>query len=143
MHGIVKKIDDESVFVEIDQMASEECSSCTKCGKGCTDCSSKPKEKTVIECKLASDELTVEVGEEVNVEINPNKKIASSSILFLVPIAALLGSFKLSLFFTKNEIINAICAIAGFLLSVFIIVTLFKNSKIKDTFKPIVTKKNF
>ena len=146
MRGIIREISNDNILVELntaDNKVSVNGSQCQgNCG-GCSGCGMSSQDNTYIDCKCVSDKDDIKIGEEVEVEISPDKKILSSLIVFLLPIGAMMGAFKISLFFTHIELINGVCSILGLVVSVVAVMFIFKIKTIKNTFKPKITKIHF
>ena len=136
----VTSITDESVFVTIQNDGSQ-CETCPQAG-GCTICSN-PDKQVIIEGRYIqseNDNLPIAVGDEVYIDIRPEMRVASSLILFLIPIAALFGSYKLSTLFTQNEPLTIGISLIGLMISVIAVVLLFRTEKMKNKVKPYIYK---
>ena len=138
--AIVTNITDQSVFVAI-QTDREQCETCPQAG-GCSICTN-PDKQTILEGQYIpseNDGLPIAVGDEVYIDIRPETRVVSSLILFLVPIAALFGSYKLSTLFTQNEPLTIGISLIGLMVSVIAVVFIFRNEKVKNRVKPMVYK---
>ncbi|MBR3731238.1 MAG: SoxR reducing system RseC family protein [Spirochaetales bacterium] len=138
--AIVTNITDQSVFVTIQNDGSQ-CETCPQAG-GCTICSN-PDKQVIIEGRYIpseNDNLPIAVGDEVYIDIRPETRVISSLILFLVPIAALFGSYKLSTLFTQNEPLTIGISLIGLMISVIAVVLLFRTEKMKNKVKPYIYK---
>ena len=138
--GIVSSITEESVFVTIENDPSQ-CEHCPQVG-GCTICSN-PDKQTIVEGKYIqseNDNLPIAVGDEVYIDIRPEQRIVSSAILFLIPVLALFGSYKLTTLFTQNEIFTIGGALLGLIVSVIVVVFIFRTEKVKNRVKPSIYK---
>ena len=136
----VTSITDESVFVSILNDGSQ-CETCPQAG-GCTICSN-PDKQVIIEGRYIpseNDNLPIAVGDEVYIDIRPETRVISSLILFLIPIAALFGSYKLSTLFTQNEPLTIGISLIGLMVSVIAVVLLFRTEKMKNKVKPYIYK---
>ncbi len=136
----VTSITDESVFVTIQNDGSQ-CETCPQAG-GCTICSN-PDKQVIIEGRYIpseNDNLPIAVGDEVYIDIRPETRVVSSLILFLIPIAALFGSYKLSTLFTQNEPLTIGISLIGLMISVIAVVLLFRTEKMKNKVKPYIYK---
>jgi positive regulator of sigma E activity len=136
----VTSITDESVFVTIQNDGSQ-CETCPQAG-GCTICSN-PDKQVIIEGRYIpseNDNLPIAVGDEVYIDIRPETRVVSSLILFLIPIAALFGSYKLSTLFTQDEPLTIGISLIGLMISVIVVVLLFRTEKMKNKVKPYIYK---
>ena len=136
----VTSITYESVFVTIQNDGSQ-CETCPQAG-GCTICSN-PDKQVIIEGRYIpseNDNLPIAVGDEVYIDIRPETRVISSLILFLIPIAALFGSYKLSTLFTQNEPLTIGISLIGLMISVIAVVLLFRTEKMKNKVKPYIYK---
>ena len=138
--AIVTNITDQSVFVAI-QTDREQCETCPQAG-GCSICTN-PDKQTIVEGRYIqseNDDMPIAVGDEVYIDIRPEMRVASSLILFLIPIAALFGSYKLSTLFTKNEPLTMGVSVFGLAVAVIAVVLLFRTQKMKNKVKPYIYK---
>ncbi|MBP5448821.1 MAG: SoxR reducing system RseC family protein [Spirochaetales bacterium] len=136
----VTSITDESVFVTLQNEGSQ-CETCPQ-ASGCTICSN-PDKQIIIEGRYIpseNDNLPIAVGDEVYIDIRPETRVISSLILFLIPIAALFGSYKLSTLFTQNEPLTIGISLIGLMISVIAVVLLFRTEKMKNKVKPYIYK---
>ena len=138
--AIVTNITDQSVFVAIQNDGSQ-CETCPQAG-GCAICTN-PDKQTIVEGRYIqseNDDMPIAIGDEVYIDIRPETRVVSSLILFLVPIAALFSSYKLSTLFTKNEMLTIGISLIGLMVSVIAVVFIFRNEKVKNRVKPMVYK---
>lgn len=138
--AIVTNITDQSVFVTIQNDGSQ-CETCPQAG-GCSICTN-PDKQTIVEGRYIqseNDDMPIAVGDEVYIDIRPETRVVSSLILFLVPIAALFGSYKLSTLFTQNEPLTIGISLIGLMVSVIAVVLLFRTEKMKNKVKPYIYK---
>ena len=136
----VTSITDESVFVTIQNDGSQ-CETCPQAG-GCTICTN-PDKQVIIEGRYIqseNDNLPIAVGDEVYIDIRPETRVVSSLILFLVPILALFGAYKLSTLFSQNEMLNIGISVFGLAAAVIAVVLLFRTEKMKNKVKPYIYK---
>jgi positive regulator of sigma E activity len=138
--AIVTNITDQSVFVAIQNDGSQ-CETCPQAG-GCSICTN-PDKQTIVEGRYIqseNDDMPIAIGDEVYIDVRPETRVVSSLILFLVPIAALFGSYKLSTLFTQNEPLTIGISLIGLMVSVIAVVFIFRNEKVKNRVKPMVYK---
>ncbi|HOJ63970.1 MAG TPA: SoxR reducing system RseC family protein [Spirochaetota bacterium] len=71
-------------------------------------------------------EDSVSVGEIVEVEISPFKKILFSFIMFFIPIVVIFLFYYFARSFLKNELLSVIFSFIGFILYFIVIILIYK-----------------
>ena len=130
--AVIQEVHDDYVLVEMLKSAS-----CDACGLS-GFCHGKDR---VVRHKIVTQKK-FEVGDKVKINISPSLRIASSLLVFLVPILAMIIFYSIFKYvFTFTESISILAAFCGLVLSGFFIYKIDK--KIEKKIKFEITEKRW
>lgn len=129
--GIVEKIiDKRNAIVSINM---QECGGCMSK----KNCNIYEKGDNLIEAEYEED---LKVGDNVQMIFKPQKRLISSTLIFMVPIFILIIFYFIGFLFFKDERISIIFTFAFFILYFIVLIPVMNKFKNSSDLKPKIIK---